>query len=407
MKKTPLTIDVKPSDQSNYVISVTVTPEQKKYYRDAVITQYQKEATKPWFRKGHVPLSMVEEMLNPGTVLMATLEEIINQAVKQTVESHPDVRWMGQVYGLDTNNYKSDTESGTFLFYLDVFPEVTQKDDKWKKHTQKAYSTEVTQEEINATLDQLRSSYAQFDDVDVVEASSLMRLKVTYEDKKGEILGNPKNQYLGQEELETHTAVQKLFIGKKRWDTVTVDYKKVADIAILAYQGEEVPHQVVCEIIDIKQKVLPEVNQEFIDKTFTKDDNIGSVEVLMERIKETLSANKEQNALYERVDTYLKAVDGSFEVKVPQTMLDEEVKHRLDHMSKQLGGEKGLKAYLERMGEKESQAYLETIKQAALTSIHKYFVLKYICDELKLDIDRSGNQAEGEVEKKLYEKIVK
>lgn len=47
MKKTPLTIDVKPSDQSNYVISVTVTPEQKKYYRDAVITQYQKEATKP------------------------------------------------------------------------------------------------------------------------------------------------------------------------------------------------------------------------------------------------------------------------------------------------------------------------------------------------------------------------
>lgn len=159
---------------------------------------------------------MVEEMLNPGTVLMATLEEIINQAVKQTVESHPDVRWMGQVYGLDTNNYKSDTESGTFLFYLDVFPEVTQKDDKWKKHTQKAYSTEVTQEEINATLDQLRSSYAQFDDVDVVEASSLMRLKVTYEDKKGEILGNPKNQYLGQEELETHTAVQKLFIGKKR-----------------------------------------------------------------------------------------------------------------------------------------------------------------------------------------------
>lgn len=149
------------------------------------------------------------------------------------------------------------------------------------------------------------------------------------------------------------------------------------------------------------------MNQEFIDKTFTKDDNIGSVEVLMERIKETLSANKEQNALYERVDTYLKAVDGSFEVKVPQTMLDEEVKHRLDHMSKQLGGEKGLKAYLERMGEKESQAYLETIKQAALTSIHKYFVLKYICDELKLDIDRSGNQAEGEVEKKLYEKIVK
>ena len=61
---------------------------------------------------------------------------------------------------------------------------------------------------------------------------------------------------------------------------------------------------------------------------------------LKEKIKETLAANKEQNALYEWVDTYLKAVDGSFEVKVPQTLLDEEMKNRLDHLGKQLGGEK-------------------------------------------------------------------
>ena len=46
------------------------------------------------------------------------------------------------------------------------------------------------------------------------------------------------------------------------------------------------------------------------------------------------------------------------------------------------------------MGEKESQEYIETIKQAAITSIHKYFVLKYICDELKLDIDWTKNHAE-------------
>jgi hypothetical protein len=62
---------------------------------------------------------------------------------------------------------------------------------------------------------------------------------------------------------------------------------------------------------------------------------------------------------------------------------------------------------MERMGEKESATYMETITQAAVTSINKYFVLKYICDELKLDIDRNANHAEGEVEKALYAKIVK
>jgi hypothetical protein len=59
------------------------------------------------------------------------------------------------------------------------------------------------------------------------------------------------------------------------------------------------------------------------------------------------------------------------------------------------------------MGEKESETYIETIKQAAITSINKYFVLKYVCDELKIDIDRNKNHAEGEVEQALYAKIVK
>jgi hypothetical protein len=37
---------------------------------------------------------MVEEMLNPGSVMMAVLEEIVNQAVKQTIDTYPDNRWI-------------------------------------------------------------------------------------------------------------------------------------------------------------------------------------------------------------------------------------------------------------------------------------------------------------------------
>jgi len=47
MKKTPLTIDVKKGNQSNYVITATISAEQKKQYRDLVVLEYQKEATKP------------------------------------------------------------------------------------------------------------------------------------------------------------------------------------------------------------------------------------------------------------------------------------------------------------------------------------------------------------------------
>lgn len=134
--------------------------------------------------------------------------------------------------------------------------------------------------------------------------------------------------------------MHKKFLKKKKGDVVALDYKKASAIALLNYKGENTPETVSCEILDIKQKVLPELNQEFIDKTFSKDDGISSVEVLKEKIKETLTKNKEESALYEWVDNYLTAIDGSFEVAIPQTLIDEELKNRLHHLGKQLGGEK-------------------------------------------------------------------
>ncbi len=407
MKKMEYKIDMKQGDQSNYNFVVTVTPEQKQACHDAVIKEYQKDAVQPGFRKGHVPLNMVEKLANPATVFMATMEDLVNGAIQQIITQTPDVRWIGQIYNLDTAHFKEQNEEGTLSFTLDVFPEVITKNDTWTKEKVKAYTMEVTDEDVDTALDQLRSSYATFDDVDVVTDTSLMRLKITFLDKQREEIGKGKNQYLGQEELATHPALHKQFIGNKKGDVVEFDYSTASVIPLLNHKGDEVPAQISCEIVDIKQKVLPELNQEFVDKTFSKDDNITSVEILKEKVRETIQSNKEENSLYEWVDNYLTAVDKSFEVIIPQTLIDEELKNRMDHLGKQLGGEKGLKAYLERMGEDESKKYIETIKQAAISSIHKYFIMKCVADELKLDIDRDTAQANGEVEKKLYEKLVK
>ena len=164
---------------------VKVTPDQKKKAHEAVIREYQKDAVQPGFRKGHVPLHMVEKLANQATVFMATLEDLVNDAIQQIVTTYSDKRWIGQIYNLDTSEFKDEQTEGTVSFSLDVFPEVTAKNDTWKKQKVEAYETKVTQEDIDATVDQLRSSYATFDDVDTVDESSLMRLKISFLDKKG------------------------------------------------------------------------------------------------------------------------------------------------------------------------------------------------------------------------------
>lgn len=130
-------------------------------------------------------------------------------------------------------------------------------------------------------------------------------------------------------------------LGKKIGDAVTVAYSAVSGLQGVAYPSDgEQPTQVSMEIVDTKKKVLPELNQEFIEKVFTKEDNITSVEVLMEKIKETLTTNKEKNTLYEWINTYLAQIDGSFDLVIPNTLVDEEMKNRLQHLSQQLGGDK-------------------------------------------------------------------
>ena len=59
------------------------------------------------------------------------------------------------------------------------------------------------------------------------------------------------------------------------------------------------------------------------------------------------------------------------------------------------------------MGKQEADKYVDTIRTAAISSMHKYFILKYVADELKLGIDREKAQANGEVEQKLYDTLVK
>lgn len=402
--KTTLSLAIVPGTQSDYRITLHLTADDKSKMREDVLREYQKDATKPWFRKGHVPLNMVEQMLNPGSIMMASVEEFVNTAISKAIAEYPDYHFIGQPYALDMSQYESDKPSLSFT--LDVYPALAEKDKKWQKVKKDAYKSELTQKEIDATVDQLRSSYAQFDDAAEVAEDVLTRVKLSFLKGK-EVLGNPKNQYLGREEVEVNKDLKKAILGKKIGDSFEIDYKKVADINGMTYTGEgDKPTIVLVEIIDTKKKVLPDLNQEFIDKIFTKEDNIDSVDTLMSKIKETLLANKEKNSLFEWINDYLTQVDSSFDLIVPKTLVDEEMKNRLEHLSKQLWGDKGLQNYLQKMGDEKSKSYLEEIKQAGITSMRKFFIIKFIGESLKLDIDWTKNQDDGEIEKKLYDKLV-
>lgn len=399
-----LEFDIKKGSQSNYIFEATISADAKKSFHTKTLQKFQKNLKKPGFRTWHVPLDMVEKSVNPMDLWMTVLEDIVNSILKQAVDKYPDYKRLGQIHDLNTEKFGKEDEDGTISFELDVFPEVEVKDDKWKSVKVSEYTIELTDEEIQKTIDQLRSSYANFEDRELVDETSLMRLKTQHLDDKGNEVWRSKNHYIGKEELEVEPQLHQEFIGKKKWDIVTLDYDKVKRIHLLKSK-EDTAKTIQCEIIDIKQKVLPELNQEFIDRVFQKEDNINSVDDLKAKVTETLKENKSENMLFEWVGEYLKKIDNSFALEIPKTLIEEESKHRVSQIAKQLGGEEWLKRYLDNMGEEESKRYLKNVEEGATKSIYNYFILKHVANELELDINREEPQKDAEVEKKLYEKL--
>ena len=108
---------------------------------------FQKDAEKPGFRKGHVPLNTVEGMIQPSYLLLGMLEELVHVTVKKILDEKKDLKFIGQPYDFNPQQL-AQAEKGnyTVTFKVDVYPEVTLKDDKWKKSTLKEVVVTITEE---------------------------------------------------------------------------------------------------------------------------------------------------------------------------------------------------------------------------------------------------------------------
>ena len=118
-----------------------------------------------------------------------------------------------------------------------------------------------------------------------------------------------------------------------------------------------------------------------------------------------MSESKFDNELTKVTDEYVTAAQGSFDVQVPQTMINEEVKHRMESLKKQFGGEENFKKFVEAKGKAELDKMVESITAAATESLTKFFVFRGILEAL--EITDANWESQMDAEKKLYEKLIK
>ncbi len=388
----------------DYIITVSFWDEDKSKVRWHVLEHFAKDMKIPWFRAGKVPMHIVEKNIEPVYIDMTITEHLINDAIQEILKENKDIKFIGEPYGYET---KEDKWTTNVTFHLDVYPEVKVDGKKWEGIKMKEIKVEATDKEVEDSLLNIQKNYADYKDAETIsDKNTISKLGLEFIDKNWETV-DKWTTYLWETEFNEDKFWAKTFNGKKKKEVIELAYdeKKLPQV-LHAKKGEA--KKVKITIQDVKEVVLPELNDKMIEKLFGKDAEVKTNAELRAYIKKEIVNQKEENELVQTIENYLNDVRKSgVNVVIPKTMIDQEFKVRMDNLKHRFGSEDKVKEYFTQLGEEKSKEFVDGVQSAAAESLEKFFILNKITELLWLNINwNDQNQEPLFVEKQIYGKLV-
>ena len=289
-----------------------------------VTRDYQKYAKMPGFRPGKTPESVIRRRYANEIrkdVIDRLLPERFNKAVLDL-----GVRPVGQPQVTELT-----VEDGQPLHVKAVFEYVPEFSiEGYETVTVPKPSSELTEAEVAAELEQLRDSRATIEPVDeerplvdgdwaeIAYTGLLSDATEGAEPIKGE---SALVEIGGKDTVEAFTTILRgATVGQELKAEVTYP----ADYQSEALAGKTVTYEVTVK--GIKKRIVPELNDDFAKE-------LGQYESLAElenRIREHLGNRKRRSVEQETRDQLFAALNQRFEFAIPETLVQEQVDQRLE-----------------------------------------------------------------------------
>ncbi|MFB4270775.1 trigger factor [Nonomuraea sp. GTA35] len=294
---------------------------------DAAYKKVAQQVRVPGFRPGKVPARIIEQRFGRAVVLEETLNDAVPKLYGQAVDeadvfpvSQPDI----EVTKID------DGEQIEFTAEVDIRPNFEVPDYQGIEVT--VDSAEVSDEDVNAQLDALRQRFATLTGVERPAASG----DFVVMDLRAEIDGqNIEEQQASEVSYEVgagsvlqglDTALEGMSAGEeKSFKTELVGGENA---------GEEA--DVIINVKSVKEKVLPELDDEFAQLASEFD----TLDELKNSIREQARRNKLIDQVVQAREKALDALLDKIEIPLPDSALKAEVdarKHNLDHQVAESG----------------------------------------------------------------------
>lgn len=385
-------------------MQLVITPKEHEDAKLIMLKEFQKDYEAPGFRKGAAPLDMVEKNVKPEYIEIGAYEKLINSGLQEILKEQPELKLIGEPYDL---KQEKKGENTIIDLKLDIFPEVEIVNNDREKAEVTPIENEATQEEIEGTLMNIKKQYADYQDAESIQSDTISKIGLEYLDKEGKVL-HTGHTYVGEQEFTEDPFFSKTFIDKKKDESFELVHDEKKLPAVLHHKkGEEKASKVKLTIKDIKKIVLPEMTPEMLKKLFGDDTKLQNQDDLIAYIKESIEHQKYDQELIKKIEEVLANIrNKSMKVMIPQTLINEELKSRMQNLEQRLGGKEKMEEYFKNMGDEKAKTFFDDIKSAAEESLEKFFILQKFTQMLKMDVDRNKSEHFA-VEQKIYDKLVK
>ena len=278
------------------------------------------------FRPGKAPKEIFLKKYGKQSLYMDAADLVIEKAYMKMLDDNKEI--IGELVARPEITFKNiDDEAIEFNFVLTLRPDV--KLGKYKGLNVKKEKAEVTKEELDQAIENVRNKYAE----NILKEEPIVNGDIAIIDFEGSVDGVPFDG--GKAENYSLTIGSGMFIpgfedqliGLKSGDEKDVKVTFPKDYHAEELKGKEAIFKV--KIHEVKEIKVPELDKDFFEDLAM--EGVTSKETLEKEIKKGILSQKEAHIENKYMDDLLEEAAKNTEIDIPEVMTEEE----LDRMIKQ------------------------------------------------------------------------
>ena len=385
-----MSVKVEKTDNKNELkLEFTI---EAKVFQDGMNTVYKKNAkyfNVPGFRKGKVPMNMVEKFYGSEIFYEDTFNEIVPEIYENALKdekieavSRPEIDISQMEKGKDL----------IFTAVVQTKPEV--KLGKYKGISLEKNTYEVTDETIEHELEHMADRNSRM--VTVTDRAAKLEDTVVIDfcgsvDGKEFEGGKAENHEL---KLGSNTFIpgfEDQVVGMKTDEEKDINVKFPDEYFSKDLAGKDAVFKV--KVHEIKEKELPKIDDEFA-KDVSEFDTLNELKADIKAKQEEQNAQRSKNELQE---VAVKAVADLTEIDIPSGMIETEIDNMVQDMDNRLAYQGiRLEQYLKMVG-KSMEDYRKENEEPAKESVKMRLVLEAVSKDAKIEV------TDKEMEEKIKE----